>query len=67
MFVTSTEACGPDATCINRPGGLGYDCRCHLGKSGNKCMAGKRRRDTVTSWLGPLLGELNQCFHQGSW
>ncbi|XP_058618891.1 basement membrane-specific heparan sulfate proteoglycan core protein isoform X18 [Onychostoma macrolepis] len=35
-----TEACGPDATCINRPNGLGYDCRCHLGKSGNKCMDG---------------------------
>ncbi|KAL1250062.1 hypothetical protein QQF64_021067, partial [Cirrhinus molitorella] len=35
-----TEACGPDATCINRPSGYGYDCRCHLGKSGNKCMDG---------------------------
>ncbi|XDV46077.1 hypothetical protein PO909_014036, partial [Leuciscus waleckii] len=35
-----TEACGPDATCINRPSGLGYDCRCHLGKSGVKCMDG---------------------------
>ncbi|XP_029911416.1 basement membrane-specific heparan sulfate proteoglycan core protein isoform X2 [Myripristis murdjan] len=36
-----SEACGPDATCINRPNGLGYDCRCHLGKSGNKCMDGE--------------------------
>ncbi|XP_067227656.1 basement membrane-specific heparan sulfate proteoglycan core protein isoform X16 [Chanodichthys erythropterus] len=35
-----TEACGPDATCINRPSGSGYDCRCHLGKSGVKCMDG---------------------------
>lgn len=35
------EACGPDATCINRANGLGYDCRCHLGKFGNKCMEGK--------------------------
>ncbi|CAL8325836.1 unnamed protein product [Merluccius merluccius] len=35
------DACGPDATCINRPNGLGYDCRCHLGKSGNKCMGGE--------------------------
>ncbi|KAG7221679.1 hypothetical protein INR49_000046 [Caranx melampygus] len=35
------DACGPDATCINRPNGLGYDCRCHLGKSGNKCMDGE--------------------------
>ncbi|XP_041859531.1 basement membrane-specific heparan sulfate proteoglycan core protein isoform X3 [Melanotaenia boesemani] len=35
------EACGPDATCINRPSGLGYDCRCHLGKFGNKCMDGE--------------------------
>ncbi|MGH0121397.1 UNVERIFIED_CONTAM: hypothetical protein FKN15_077799 [Acipenser sinensis] len=34
------EACGPDATCINRHNGLGYDCRCHLGKSGDKCMQG---------------------------
>uniref|UniRef100_A0A3Q2Z5D6 Heparan sulfate proteoglycan 2 n=1 Tax=Hippocampus comes TaxID=109280 RepID=A0A3Q2Z5D6_HIPCM len=32
------SACGPDATCINRQSGLGYDCRCHLGKFGNKCM-----------------------------
>uniref|UniRef100_A0A3Q1H130 Heparan sulfate proteoglycan 2 n=1 Tax=Acanthochromis polyacanthus TaxID=80966 RepID=A0A3Q1H130_9TELE len=36
-----SEACGPDATCINRPSGLGYDCRCHLGKFGNKCMDGE--------------------------
>ncbi|XP_065817156.1 basement membrane-specific heparan sulfate proteoglycan core protein isoform X2 [Labrus bergylta] len=36
-----SEACGPDATCINRPNGLGYDCRCHLGKFGNKCMDGE--------------------------
>ncbi|XP_061114862.1 basement membrane-specific heparan sulfate proteoglycan core protein-like isoform X3 [Conger conger] len=35
-----SEACGADATCINRPSGLGYDCRCHLGKSGDKCMQG---------------------------
>lgn len=41
LLIVSTEACGPDATCINRPSGLGYDCRCHLGKSGNKCMDGK--------------------------
>ncbi|XP_026189282.1 basement membrane-specific heparan sulfate proteoglycan core protein isoform X3 [Mastacembelus armatus] len=36
-----SEACGPDATCINRPNGLGYDCRCHLGKFGHKCMDGE--------------------------
>lgn len=41
--LTPSEACGPDATCINRPSGLGYDCRCHLGKFGNKCMEGKAR------------------------
>lgn len=35
------EACGPDATCINRPNSPGYDCRCHLGKFGNKCTEGK--------------------------
>ncbi|KAJ8369771.1 hypothetical protein SKAU_G00097990 [Synaphobranchus kaupii] len=34
------DACGADATCINRQSGLGYDCRCHLGKSGNKCIEG---------------------------
>ncbi|XP_051895600.1 basement membrane-specific heparan sulfate proteoglycan core protein isoform X2 [Pristis pectinata] len=34
------EACGPDATCVNRPNSLGYTCRCHLGKSGPKCMDG---------------------------
>uniref|UniRef100_A0A8C8S4Q0 Heparan sulfate proteoglycan 2 n=1 Tax=Pelusios castaneus TaxID=367368 RepID=A0A8C8S4Q0_9SAUR len=34
------EACGPDATCINRADGQGYRCRCHLGKSGEKCMEG---------------------------
>lgn len=39
--VTATEACGPESTCINRPDGSGYDCRCHLGISGNKCMDGK--------------------------
>uniref|UniRef100_A0A8D3BGI2 Heparan sulfate proteoglycan 2 n=1 Tax=Scophthalmus maximus TaxID=52904 RepID=A0A8D3BGI2_SCOMX len=36
-----SEACGADATCINRPNGLGYDCRCHLGKFGKKCMDGE--------------------------
>ncbi|XP_049611156.2 basement membrane-specific heparan sulfate proteoglycan core protein isoform X2 [Syngnathus scovelli] len=36
-----SEACGADATCINRQSGLGYDCRCHLGKFGNKCMDGE--------------------------
>ncbi|XP_017274656.1 basement membrane-specific heparan sulfate proteoglycan core protein isoform X4 [Kryptolebias marmoratus] len=36
-----SDACGPDATCINRPSGLGYDCRCHLGKFGDKCMEGE--------------------------
>ncbi|XP_068097693.1 basement membrane-specific heparan sulfate proteoglycan core protein isoform X5 [Hyperolius riggenbachi] len=34
------DACGPEATCINRADGLGYTCRCHLGKSGDKCMDG---------------------------
>ncbi|KAJ8016910.1 hypothetical protein DPEC_G00012250 [Dallia pectoralis] len=35
------EACGPDATCINRQNSPGYDCRCHLGKSGDKCTRGE--------------------------
>ncbi|XP_075762396.1 basement membrane-specific heparan sulfate proteoglycan core protein isoform X5 [Pelodiscus sinensis] len=34
------EACGPDATCINRADGQGYHCRCHLGKSGETCREG---------------------------
>ncbi|XP_069775261.1 basement membrane-specific heparan sulfate proteoglycan core protein isoform X3 [Narcine bancroftii] len=34
------EACGPDATCVNKQDGRGYICRCHLGKSGPKCMDG---------------------------
>ncbi|XP_041062394.1 basement membrane-specific heparan sulfate proteoglycan core protein isoform X1 [Carcharodon carcharias] len=34
------EACGSDATCVNKPDGLGYNCRCHLGKRGPKCMDG---------------------------
>lgn len=37
------EACGPDATCVNRPSGQGYVCRCLLGKHGEKCMAGEWR------------------------
>ncbi|XP_077945716.1 basement membrane-specific heparan sulfate proteoglycan core protein isoform X7 [Gasterosteus aculeatus] len=44
------EACGPDATCIPRTSSLGYECRCHLGKFGNKCMDG----ELVTT---PLFGE----------
>ncbi|XP_054251094.1 basement membrane-specific heparan sulfate proteoglycan core protein [Indicator indicator] len=35
------EACGPDATCINRPDGQGYSCRCHLGKAGERCTEGE--------------------------
>ncbi|ETE59589.1 Basement membrane-specific heparan sulfate proteoglycan core protein, partial [Ophiophagus hannah] len=35
-----TEACGPDATCVNQASGEGYTCRCLLGRHGKKCMAG---------------------------
>ncbi|XP_062486115.1 basement membrane-specific heparan sulfate proteoglycan core protein isoform X8 [Pezoporus occidentalis] len=35
------EACGADATCVNRPDGTGYTCRCHLGKSGERCTEGE--------------------------
>ncbi|XP_014117185.1 PREDICTED: basement membrane-specific heparan sulfate proteoglycan core protein isoform X3 [Pseudopodoces humilis] len=35
------EACGPDATCVNRPDGQGYTCRCHLGKTGERCTKGE--------------------------
>lgn len=38
----TTEACGPDATCVNRPDGRGYTCRCHLGRSGLRCEEGKQ-------------------------
>ncbi|XP_066493850.1 basement membrane-specific heparan sulfate proteoglycan core protein isoform X4 [Tiliqua scincoides] len=34
------EACGPDATCVNRATGQGYVCRCLLGKYGERCTAG---------------------------
>ncbi|XP_060061512.1 basement membrane-specific heparan sulfate proteoglycan core protein isoform X2 [Erinaceus europaeus] len=34
------EACGPDATCVNRPDGQGYTCRCHLGRFGTRCEEG---------------------------
>ncbi|XP_044277194.1 LOW QUALITY PROTEIN: basement membrane-specific heparan sulfate proteoglycan core protein [Varanus komodoensis] len=34
------EACGPDATCVNRASGEGYLCRCLLGRLGEKCTAG---------------------------
>lgn len=56
---TWTEACGPDATCINRPNGLGYDCRCHLGKSGNKCTEGKMWcfRTVLVQWGAGHRGE----------
>ncbi|KAM4758607.1 basement membrane-specific heparan sulfate proteoglycan core protein isoform 4-T4 [Cyanocitta cristata] len=35
------EACGPDATCVNRLDGQGYTCRCHLGKTGERCTEGE--------------------------
>lgn len=38
------EACGPDATCISRPDGHGYSCRCHLGKMGERCTEGGHSR-----------------------
>ncbi|XP_030319283.1 basement membrane-specific heparan sulfate proteoglycan core protein [Calypte anna] len=44
------EACGADATCVNRPDGQGYTCRCHLGKAGERCTEG----ETVTV---PSFGE----------
>ncbi|XP_032935509.1 basement membrane-specific heparan sulfate proteoglycan core protein isoform X4 [Catharus ustulatus] len=35
------EACGADATCVNRLDGQGYTCRCHLGKTGERCTEGE--------------------------
>lgn len=41
MLPLLAEACGPDATCVNRATGQGYVCRCLLGKHGERCMAGE--------------------------
>ncbi|XP_039768050.1 basement membrane-specific heparan sulfate proteoglycan core protein isoform X3 [Ornithorhynchus anatinus] len=49
------EACGPDATCVNRPDGRGYSCRCHLGRSGEKCMAGVTVTTPALSGRGSFL------------
>lgn len=56
MACHPTEACGPDATCVNRPDGQGYTCRCHLGKSGEKCTEGERGPGDMGTGLAPLLG-----------
>lgn len=50
------EACGPDATCVNRPDGQGYSCRCHLGKSGERCTEGEHGWGQGTG-LGALWGQ----------
>lgn len=70
----SAEACGPDATCISRPDGQGYSCRCHLGKMGERCTEGGHRQGWSTGWgqcqgqgcgAGTLLG---MCMGMGpSW
>lgn len=52
MACHPTEACGPDATCVNRLDGQGYTCRCHLGKTGERCTEGERHRDTAGTILG---------------
>lgn len=54
-----TEACGADATCVNRPDGQGYTCRCHLGKAGERCTEGKHSRrhgDRAGTALGMWAG-----------
>lgn len=53
MACHPTEACGPDATCVNRPDGQGYTCRCHLGKAGDRCTEGEPRGDTGTALAPP--------------
>lgn len=55
MVCHPTEACGPDATCVNRPDGQGYTCRCHLGKAGDRCTEGEHCRD-VGMALAPPQG-----------
>ncbi|XP_049734159.1 basement membrane-specific heparan sulfate proteoglycan core protein isoform X10 [Elephas maximus indicus] len=49
------EACGPDATCVNRPDGRGYTCRCHLGRSGLKCEEGVTVTTPSMSGTGSYL------------
>uniref|UniRef100_A0A8C5LBW9 Basement membrane-specific heparan sulfate proteoglycan core protein n=1 Tax=Jaculus jaculus TaxID=51337 RepID=A0A8C5LBW9_JACJA len=49
------EACGPDATCVNRPDGRGYTCRCHLGRSGMKCEEGVTVTTPSMSGTGSYL------------
>uniref|UniRef100_G3SPQ7 Basement membrane-specific heparan sulfate proteoglycan core protein n=1 Tax=Loxodonta africana TaxID=9785 RepID=G3SPQ7_LOXAF len=52
---TATQACGPDATCVNRPDGRGYTCRCHLGRSGLKCEEGVTVTTPSMSGTGSYL------------
>ncbi|XP_035881386.1 basement membrane-specific heparan sulfate proteoglycan core protein isoform X8 [Phyllostomus discolor] len=49
------EACGPDATCVNRPDGQGYTCRCHLGRSGTRCEEGVTVTTPSMSGIGSYL------------
>ncbi|XP_036888869.1 basement membrane-specific heparan sulfate proteoglycan core protein isoform X5 [Sturnira hondurensis] len=49
------EACGPDATCVNRPDGRGYTCRCHLGRSGTRCEEGVTVTTPSMSGAGSYL------------
>uniref|UniRef100_A0A8C7BY28 Basement membrane-specific heparan sulfate proteoglycan core protein n=1 Tax=Neovison vison TaxID=452646 RepID=A0A8C7BY28_NEOVI len=49
------EACGPDATCVNRPDGRGYTCRCHLGRSGVRCEEGEWMTTPSMSGTGSYL------------
>ncbi|XP_073089464.1 basement membrane-specific heparan sulfate proteoglycan core protein isoform X4 [Manis javanica] len=49
------EACGPDATCVNRPDGRGYTCRCHLGRSGVRCEEGVTVTTPFMSGTGSYL------------
>uniref|UniRef100_A0A8C7EWG4 Heparan sulfate proteoglycan 2 n=1 Tax=Neovison vison TaxID=452646 RepID=A0A8C7EWG4_NEOVI len=49
------KACGPDATCVNRPDGRGYTCRCHLGRSGVRCEEGVTVTTPSMSGTGSYL------------
>ncbi|XP_055978752.1 basement membrane-specific heparan sulfate proteoglycan core protein [Sorex fumeus] len=49
------DACGPDATCVNRPNGQGYTCRCHLGRSGMRCEQGVTVTTPSMSGTGSYL------------
>nr|Q05793.1 RecName: Full=Basement membrane-specific heparan sulfate proteoglycan core protein; Short=HSPG; Contains: RecName: Full=Endorepellin; Contains: RecName: Full=LG3 peptide; Flags: Precursor [Mus musculus]AAA39911.1 perlecan [Mus musculus] len=52
---TATPSLWADATCVNRPDGRGYTCRCHLGRSGVRCEEGVTVTTPSMSGAGSYL------------